>query len=140
MYTFGAESVIAGDVSSIWRTWTDLESYPSWDPREQETRLDGPFSPGATGWSSQKGNPGGPFTVTAVEPQRRWSTRSPLPGGSLVIDHWVAQDGTARVRVGKRYEVHGPLAILFRLYYGPRVARALSGTFSALEGEARRRG
>lgn len=140
MYVFGGEMVIGGDIGAVWAVWTDMERFPEWDPREEETRLDGAFGPGATGYSRQRGNPGGPFTVTIVEPERRWTAESPLPGGRLVIHHLLEPAGGNRVRVAKRYEVHGPLIPLFRCYYGPRVRRALGGTFAALETEAARRG
>jgi Polyketide cyclase / dehydrase and lipid transport len=140
MYVFGGEQTITGDIAAIWAVWTDMPRFPDWDPREEQTRLDGPFQPGTSGYSKQRGNPGGPFTLAAVEPQRRWTVQSALPGGTLIIDHLVEPAGDGKVRVGKRYEVRGPLIPLFRLWYGPRVRRALGGTFTALEREVARRG
>ena len=40
----------------------------------------------------------------------------------------------------QRYAVTGPLGLLLRLYYGPKVRRAMPATFAALEAEATRRG
>jgi hypothetical protein len=69
----------------------------------------------------------------------RWTAESPLPGGKLVIDHELEPlEGGVIAR--KRYQVHGPLTIIFRLWYGPRVRRALPASFAALEREAARRG
>lgn len=65
---------------------------------------------------------------------------SPLPGGSLVIDHLLAQAGDGEVTVTKRYDVTGPLGLLFRVYYGPKVRGAMPASFAALEAEAARRG
>ena len=135
-YVFGNEMTINADRERVWRVWTDLPRFPQWDPREQETRLDGPFAVGSTVWSKQKGSPGGDSTITAIEPGHCWTVESPLPGGKLVIDHVVEPAGEGSVKVAKRYEVHGPLTLLFRLYYGPKVRKALSGTFTALEREA----
>ncbi|MFC4913900.1 hypothetical protein [Actinomadura gamaensis] len=139
MYVFGDEKVISGDTATVWAVWCDVERFPDWDPREAENRLDGPFGVGTSGYSKQHGNPGGPYTITAVEPERVWTARSPLPGGELTVHHGMEAAGAGKVRVWKRYEVRGPLGPLFRCYYGPKVRRALAGTFAALEREAARR-
>jgi hypothetical protein len=139
MYSFGSEMIISGDVAQVWRTWTDMPAFPAWDPREEETRLDGPFEVGTHGWSKQRGNPGGPFTLAAIEPGRAWSSVSPLPGGKLVVGHFLEQLAGGKIRVGKRYDVYGPLTVLFRLYYRRTVTRSLPETFAALQVEAARR-
>jgi hypothetical protein len=138
-YVFGDELVVDGDLDQIWDVWTDLASFPRWDPREERTEPRGPFAVGTTVWSKQRGNPGGESTITGIEPRRRWTAESPLPGGRLVIEHVVEPVGPGRVKVAKHYEAHGPLVALFRLYYGPRVRRALPETFRALQREAARR-
>ncbi|MBV9165372.1 MAG: SRPBCC family protein [Solirubrobacterales bacterium] len=140
MYEFGAQQEIEGEVEQLWAVWTDLPRFPEWDPREQETRPAGPFAEGTTVWSKQKGNPGGESTITRVEAPRRWTAESPLPAGKLVIDHELQPAAAGRVLARKHYEVHGPLSIVFRLWYGPRVRRALAASFTALEHEAARRG
>jgi uncharacterized protein YndB with AHSA1/START domain len=140
MYSFSASQRIHADVGRIWQVWTDPDSFPRWDPREVRTQLHGPFAVGSRIDSKQKGNPGGSATITAVEDQHRWTVTSPLPGGSLVNDHILAQTGDGEVTVTKRYDVTGPLGLLFRLYYGPKVRRAMPASFAALEAEAARRG
>ena len=119
--------------------WSDLSHFPDWDPRELVTQINGPFEVGTTVYSKQKGNPGGQSTITVVEPPHRWTAESPLPGGKLVIDHRLEPTADGKVLVSKRYEVHGPLTLLFRVYYGPRVRAALPETFRCLGVEAARR-
>ncbi len=138
-YVFGDELVIDAEPDWVWDVWTDLASFPRWDPREERTEPRGPFAVGTTVWSKQRGNPGGESIITAIEPHRRWTAESPLPGGRLVIDHLLEPAGAGRVKVAKRYEVHGPLVVLFRLYCGPRVRRALPETFRALQRESAQR-
>jgi hypothetical protein len=140
MYQFSSEQEIQGDVERLWAVWTDLPLFPEWDPREEQTRPNGPFAEGTTVWSKQKGNPGGEATIIGIEDSRRWTVESALPGGKLVIDHELEPTDSGRVIARKRYAVHGPLSIVFRLWYGPRVRRALPEPFTALEQEAARRG
>jgi uncharacterized protein YndB with AHSA1/START domain len=139
-HSIDISGTLDGTVESIWRVWTDMAAYPDWDPREEETRLDGPFAPGTTGWSKQRGRrPGSPFEVTLVEPMSRWTNELPLPGGRLVIDHHLEALDEHRVRVAKTYTAHGPMSVLFALVFQRGIRREMPGTWAALEAEAARR-
>ena len=139
MYSFGDARTIDGEPDAVWAVWSDPDRFPEWDPREERTRLDGPFAVGSSIDSKQRGNPGGIAVITAIEPGVSWTATSPLPGGQLSIEHRVEQAGQGHVRVSKRYEATGPLTVLFRYWYGPRVTRSLPASFEALGAEARRR-
>jgi hypothetical protein len=139
-YRIDCVATLAGDQQAIWDTWTDMASYPSWDPREEELRIDGPFAVGTTGFSRQVGpRAGSTFRLTRVEPVSRWTNECPLPGGRLVLDHHLESLGDGRVSVLKRYEVHGPFEIVFRLLIGRGIRAEAPSTFAALEAEAKRR-
>src|SRR5438876_1002547 len=68
MYLFGCEAVLEADPDAVWKVWTDVAGWPAWDVSKEIAQLDGPFEPGARGWAKQRGNLGGPFTITAVDP------------------------------------------------------------------------
>jgi uncharacterized protein YndB with AHSA1/START domain len=137
-YILVVEETVEADPAALWQAWTDMPRFPSWDPREEETTLDGPFGVGVTGWSKQRGTPRSPFTVTAVEPGRPWQVQTPLPAGKLVIDHVLHDARGGRLRLVKRYEAQGPMAIPFRLYYARKIRRETPMSFAALAAEAGR--
>ena len=140
MYAISCDTTIDGTVDSVWATWTDMASYPEWDPREESLRIDGPFEAGTTGFSKQVGGrPGADFRLTLVEPEERWKNELPLPGGRLVIDHWLSPTDDGRLHVIKRYEVHGPMSLPFRLFFARGIKEGAALTFAALEAEAARR-
>ncbi|MFT4232022.1 MAG: SRPBCC family protein [Leucobacter sp.] len=140
MYSFSSTATLEAPIEQVWAVWSDPDSFPRWDPREERTELVGPFAAGSTIRSKQRGIPQAEMTLTEVEPGTRWTLRSPLPGGSLTIDHTLTAQGAERTAIAKRYEVTGPFALLFRLYFGPKVRAAMPETFSALEAEAKRHG
>ena len=35
MYAIDCEATVTGTLDSLWDTWTDMLSYPEWDPREE---------------------------------------------------------------------------------------------------------
>src|SRR5690348_15155234 len=117
MYSFSEEAIITGDIDAIWATATDVAAWPSWDPHEEKARIDGEFAPGTTGWNKPAGAPAGGFVITEVEPGRMWASRAGLPFGHLRGENRYEPAGDGRVRVSKRFEVHGPFAPVFRLIW-----------------------
>ena len=139
-HTIRCSATLNATVAEIWAVWEDLPASPRWDLREQDVRLDGPFQTGTTGWSTQVGGrPGGPFTLTLVQPMARWVRELPLPGGRLVIDHRVESTGRREVLVAKDYTAHGPFAIVFAVVLAGGIRRSAALSFAALEAEAWRR-
>ena len=139
-YVIDCEATISGDITSVWQTWTDMPSFPDWDPREEVMRLDGPFAVGTTGWSKQRGGRGGSaFVLKIVEPQQRWANEIALPGGHLTIDHTLTPVGVDKVHIVKRYCVDGPMAIAFRLVFAREIRAHTPQTLTALETEVARR-
>ena len=122
----------------VWTVWSDLASYPAWDPREEVNEPDGPLVAGTTGTFKQRGHGAGRYTVTSVDEQRGWTSETALPGGRLVIEHTVeaAPGGT---RLVKRYRVHGPMVPAFRFFFARRIQAEMPGTFDALAAEIGRR-
>lgn len=141
MYTFELGTTIPAPVEKVWQTWSDLETYPRWDPREEQLHLDGPFGEGTTGTFTQQGRGAGTFTQTDVRQGSGWTTRCPLPGGELRMDHVLApaSGNPGSTDVEKVYSVTGPLSVLFRVWYGRQIRRTLPASFTALSDEVARR-
>jgi uncharacterized protein YndB with AHSA1/START domain len=131
MYEFSFTTTIDASVERVWSVWSDMARYPEWDERELELRLDGPFAAGTTGYSKQRGNPGGPFRIVSVTPPTGWSNASALPNGELLISHALAAEGSG-TRITKTYRVSGPLQLPFRLWFAPALRRAQPKSFAAL--------
>lgn len=140
MYAIDTEATVAGDLDGLWDTWTDMAAYPSWDPREEVLRLNGPFEAGTTGFSKQTGGrPGSEFRIVEVETKQSWTNELPLPGGKLVINHQLFAGSDGTVRLVKRYEAHGPMSLAFRLFFAKGIRAQMPATFDALASEAARR-
>ncbi|BFU45652.1 hypothetical protein KRMM14A1004_38890 [Krasilnikovia sp. MM14-A1004] len=139
MYTISADATITADLDAVWTTVTDVEAWPTWDPHEEQARLDGPFATGTTGWSKPHGAPAATWTITEVVPGRRWGSTCGLPGGRISGVNTFEPAGAGRVRCTKSFSVTGPLVPLFWLHFGRRIRRDMARSFAALEREANRR-
>ena len=68
----------------------------------------------------------------------RWVNELPMPGGRLVIDHHLEAVSGGGSAVRKTYTAHGPMAVLFKLFFGRGIRRGMPASFAALEAEAGR--
>ncbi|MFK4090020.1 SRPBCC family protein [Kribbella sp. NPDC020789] len=139
MYTIEAAGVITGDLPLAWAITSDVAGWPSWDPHEQDARLDGQFAAGSIGWSKPRLGPATEWTITEVEPGHRWSSECRLPGGMMRGTSTFTAAGPGQIRCHKLITVTGPLVPLFALYFGRRIHADLIRTWSALEQEIARR-
>ncbi len=131
MDLFECEATFEADPAAVWAVWTDVARWPEWDVSKEVARLDGPFAPGVSGWAKQRANLGGSFTITVVDPGRRWVSECPLPLGKVVFDHLLEPLTGGRVRVVKKVGVHGGFAPLLRLF-APRMRSDIAGSLAAL--------
>ncbi len=132
MYLFECEATFEAEPDAIWKVWTDVARWPEWDVSKEIARLDGPFEPGVHGWAKQRGNLGGSFTITAVDPGRRWVSECPLPLGKVIFGHLLEPVGQGHVRVVKRAEVEGGSGPLLWLL-APRMRRDNAESLAALQ-------
>jgi hypothetical protein len=140
-YRIDCEQNLTASPDSLWAVWTDMRSFPMWDPREEEVRFTGPFAVGAMGFSKQRGNrPGSVFEIVSITPGTGYTNRVRLPGGSLSIEHVLSPLSDGRVRAVKSYIVEGPMALAFRFFFAKSIRAEAPDTFAALEHEAQRRG
>jgi len=138
-FTVTCQATISGvTTEEVWAVWSDLASYPSWDPREEINQPNGPMAPGTRGAFKQRGRGAGTYLITEVEPGRRWVSETALPGGKLVIDHRIEQ-ALGRTTATKIYTAEGPMALAFRLFFARGIRREMPRSFAALEAEIRRR-
>jgi uncharacterized protein YndB with AHSA1/START domain len=137
MYLFECEATFEADPDAVWKAWTDVARWPEWDVSKEIAQLDGPFEPGTRGWARQRGNLGGSFTITAVDPRRRWVTECPMPLGKVIFDHLLEPVAGGHVRVVKRVEVEGACAPLV-LMFVPKMRRDIAASLAALQGQLSR--
>jgi hypothetical protein len=132
MYVFQCEATFDAEPAAVWKLWTDVPRWPEWDLTKEIARIDGPFAPGTSGWAKQRGNLGGSFTITAIEPGRRWVSECPLPLGKIIFEHMIEPAEAGHVRVTKSVEVLGGFGPLFRLMFAAKMRRDITESLEAL--------
>jgi uncharacterized membrane protein len=99
---FEHEVFIAAPADEMWRLNTDIESWPAMSPTfvSVERLDDGPLRVGSTARVKQPGQRATTWTVTAVDPPRRFEWEASVLGVHMVATHEVvAVEGGCRNRL-----------------------------------------
>ena len=113
---------IAAPPREIWGLTVDIERWPAITPTVTAVeRLDdgGPITVGSTARLSQPGQPDRTWTVTELEPERRFAWSTKTTGMTMTGVHEITEtdDGATQTLI---VVVEGPLAVL-----GPLLRRPL---------------
>jgi hypothetical protein len=114
--------------SEVWRVWSDVNTWPEWNPDMNESRLDGPLLLGATGTINTRSGGKHDVVVTHYEDGRSFELESTaLPGTRMAIRATVTpSDGGSRITQG--FEPRGLLAPIV----GPMMSGTILKTFNSV--------
>ena len=119
----------------VWRVWSDVDTWPEWNPDMKESRLNGPLAVGTTGVINTRSGGRHDVVVTRVNPGRSFELESSaMPMTRLAIRATVTPVG-AGSHISQAFEARGLLAPLM----GPMMAGMILKTFtSVLDGLAQK--
>jgi len=116
--------------ATVWKVWSDVNSWPQWNPDMKESRLDGPLKLGATGMINTRSGGKHDVVVTHFEDGRSFELESTaLPATKMAIRATIAQNGGGS-RITQGFEPRG----LFAPIVGPMMGGPILKTFNAVLG------
>ncbi len=114
--------------AEVWRVWSDVDHWPEWNPDMNESRLDGPLKPGATGMINTKSGGKHNVVVTHYEDGRSFELESTaLPGTKMAIRATITSSNGGS-RITQAFEPRGLLAPIV----GPMMSRPILKTFDSV--------
>ncbi len=122
--------------SQVWRVWSDLANWHTWDSGVDWVRPDGPFAEGTTYTMKPSAGPEVRATMIHCERDHSFTDETRLPLCRLRFEH-VVNPLDIGVRVTHRVTMSGPGTVLFRHVIGRNIARDLPGAMSRLIDRAR---
>ena len=114
--------------ADVWRVWSDVNTWPAWNPDMKESRLDGPLRLGTTGTINTRSGGKHEVVVTQLEDGKSFELeRTAMPMTRMAIRATVTpvQGGT---RISQAFEARGLLAPIV----GPMMGGMILKTFSAV--------
>ena len=117
--------------SRVWQIWSDVNTWPDWNPDMKESRLDGPLRVGTTGMINTRSGGKHDVVVTQFEAGRSFELESTaMPGTKMAIRATVTAAANGS-RITQAFEARGLLAPMV----GPMMSGTILKTFnSVLEG------
>jgi uncharacterized protein YndB with AHSA1/START domain len=115
----------------VWQIWSDVNTWPEWNPDMKESRLDGPLKAGASGMIDTRSGGKHDVVVTQFEDGRTFELESTaMPATKMAIRATVTPTANG-ARIAQAFEARGLLAPLV----GPMMSGTILKTFnSVLEG------
>jgi len=112
--------------ADVWRVWSDVNTWPEWNPDMKQSRLDGPLRLGTTGMINTRSGGKHDVVVTHFEDGRSFELESTaMPMTKMAIRATVAPiDGGTRI--SQAFEPRGLLAPIV----GPMMGGMILKTFS----------
>ena len=114
--------------AEVWRVWSDVNTWPAWNPDMKESRLDGPLRLGTTGMINTRSGGKHEVVVTQLEDGKSFeleSTAMPMTRMAIRATVTPVQGGT---RISQAFEARGLLAPIV----GPMMGGMILKTFSAV--------
>jgi len=120
MKTYETSISIAAPREAVWRVLSDVATWPKWLPTVASVEsLDGnPLVLGHRYRVRQPKLQPVTWTVTELDPDRRFSWQARTPGLQMVADHVVSGDSSGRSDVVLRFSFGGLLGPLVGAVYG----------------------
>lgn len=112
----------------VWRVWSDVNTWPSWNPDMKDSRLDGPLKLGMTGNIDTRSGGKHDVVVTHYEDGHSFELESTaLPGTKMAIRATITPHGSGSL-ISQGFEPRGLLAPIV----GPMMGGAILKTFNSV--------
>lgn len=131
MYIKSEAIIINAPKEKIWRLWVDVEKWPLWDNDVEWAKLDGEFSEGQTGILKPKGGPASKFVITTCNKNKGFTDVSFLPLAKLSFIHEMKEEHQG-IKVTHSIQISGPLAFIFSILIGNKLAKGLPSALQKL--------
>lgn len=117
---------------AVWRLYSDVSTWPSWDEGIEAVELDGPFESGTEGVLTAAGQGPLPFRMVEVTPARGFVDETEVPGAVLRFIHRLSPVDGGGTRIIHRVEIDGPAADDMGPQVGPQITEGMPATMESL--------
>jgi hypothetical protein len=121
--------------ATVWRVWSDVDHWPSWNPDMIASHLDGALALGMTGMIETKSGGKHRVVVTAYEEGHAFELESTaLPTTRLAIRATITPDGDGS-RITQGFEPRGLLAPVVGMLMSGMILTTFQAVLTGLKGK-----
>src|SRR3954469_17349606 len=81
------------NIDQVWKAWSDVDAWHTWQNDVEFAKLDGPFVAGSAFTLKPKGGPKVRITLTKVEDRKSFSDLTRFPGARMAGEHEFLRHG-----------------------------------------------
>ena len=127
-YSKRVKSVQAVDV---WKVWTDVNQWHTWQPDIEYAKLDGDFKVGNTFKLKPKGGPAVSIEIIKVEPEHQFTDLTRFPGARMYGSHEFISHGD-ELEIRTTMSIDGFLSFFWKKIVAENVANGMAEQTEAL--------
>lgn len=108
----------------VWKVWTDLNQWHTWQSDIEYAKLEGEFKVGNTFFLKPKGSPKVKIEIIKVESNRQFTDLTRFPGARMYGSHEFLVHGD-ELEIKTTMSIEGPLSFLWRKIVAEDVANGM---------------
>lgn len=120
----------------VWKVWSDVNQWHTWQPDIEYARLEGAFETGQIFKFRPKGGPELGIELTEVKPLVGYADLTRFPLAKMLDSHEIVDHGD-HIEIQNTLTVSGPLSFLWRKLVAEDVAASIAGQTRNLVERAR---
>lgn len=118
--------------AALWRLYSDVSTWPMWDPTIEQVELEGPFVAGATGRMKPVGQDAMAFSITRCVPGEGFDSESALGPVTVRFQHDLEPLPSGGTRLVHGVTISGPAADQMGPQVGPMITADIPGAMMKL--------
>ena len=122
--------------AQVWKVWTDVNQWHTWQSDIEYARMDGEFKVGNTFLLKPKGGPKVKIEIIQVEPNRQFTDLTRFPGSKMFGFHQFVIHGD-ELEIKTTMSINGPLSFLWKKLVAEGVANGMRAQTEKLIEKAR---
>ena len=122
--------------AQVWKVWTDVNQWHTWQSDIEYARMDGEFKVGNTFLLKPKGEPKVKIEIIQVEPNRQFTDLTRFPGSKMFGFHQFVIHGD-ELEIKTTMSINGPLSFLWKKLVAEGVANGMRAQTEKLIEKAR---
>ncbi len=115
----------------VWKVWTDVNQWHTWQPDIESAKLDGDFSVGNTFKIKPKNGPAVSIEIIKVESGRQFTDLTRFPGACMFGCHEFIVHGD-ELEIRTTMSIEGFLSFLWKKIVAEKVANGMAKQTEAL--------
>ncbi|WP_123042491.1 SRPBCC family protein [Cohnella candidum] len=133
MWQFEHTITTKAKAETIWKLYSDISTWTSWDKGIVSVSLEGPFVQGMRGFLQPEGKEKLPYELTEVNPLQGFSDVTDIPGAGIQVSFThILTESDGETQITHRVRITGPNAETLGPRFGAHMPKSVPHSMEGL--------